>query len=118
MWTTTELNLWAGPDHKAEKVGVIDGIEKVLVTGRKDNGRVEVVVNGQSRWVTAGYFADEKPETGPTLGGPAPTVVGLRAVCTPASSWSTRRSAPTSRRSHLGTFRGDGEHAQGRASTS
>jgi hypothetical protein len=32
MWTTAELNLWSGPEKKADKVGVLDGIEKVLLT--------------------------------------------------------------------------------------
>ncbi|UUZ58549.1 hypothetical protein [Nocardioides sp. B-3] len=69
MWTTAELNLWSGPEKDADKIGVLEGVEKVLLTGRKDKGRVEVVVNGRSRWVSPGYFAKKKPETGPLLGG-------------------------------------------------
>lgn len=116
MWTTAELNLWSGPEKKADKVGVLDGIEKVLVTGRKDNGRVEVVIKDQARWVTAGYFSRKKPETGPTLGG----------TCTNGSSVSSgvhtgvvlvheAVCANFPQITSYGTFRGDGEHAQGRA---
>lgn len=116
MWTTAELNLWSSPEKKADKVGVLDGLEKVLITGRKDNGRIEVVVNDKSRWVTAGYFAEKKPETGPTLGGactngssvPSGVHTGIvlvhEAVCANYPQITT-----------YGTFRGDGEHAQGRA---
>lgn len=116
MWTTAELNLWSGPDQQADQVGVLDGVEKVLLTGRKDNGRVEVVVNSRSRWVTPGYFAEKKPETGPTLGGTCTNgssvssgvhsgiVLVHEAVCANFPQITT-----------YGTFRGDGEHAQGRA---
>ena len=116
MWTTAELNLWSGPDKHAEQVGVLDGLEKVLLTGRKDNGRVEVVVEDRSRWVTAGYLAEKKPETGPTLGGTCTNgssvssgvhtgvVLVHEAVCANFPQITT-----------YGTFRGDGEHAQGRA---
>jgi hypothetical protein len=116
VWTTAELNLWSGPDKKADKVGVLDGIEKVLLTGRKDNGRVEVVIKDKARWVTAGYFSKKKPETGPTLGG----------TCTNGSSVSSgvhtgvvlvheAVCANFPQITSYGTFRGDGEHAQGRA---
>jgi hypothetical protein len=66
-WTSTSLNLWSRPDKRGKEVGEIDEGEKVLVTGRKYADRAEIVVDGKSRWVTAGYFTDEKP---PTLGGP------------------------------------------------
>jgi hypothetical protein len=36
MWTTAELKLWSGPVKVADKVGVLDGIELVLLSGRKD----------------------------------------------------------------------------------
>ncbi len=115
MWTTTELNLWASADPAAEQVGVIDPVEKVLLTGRRDNGRAEVVVGGQARWVSTGYFAEEKPESGPSLGGTCTNGSVIDAghaalydihdvVC---ANWPEITS--------YGTWRGDGEHGQGRA---
>ena len=61
LWTTTVLNLWSAPDGTAENLGEIDAGERVLVTGRKAAGRVEVVLDGKPRWVTAGYLSEEKP---------------------------------------------------------
>jgi hypothetical protein len=116
LWTTADLNLWSSPEENADKVGVLDGIEKVLVTGRKDNGRVEVVIEDEARWVSAGYFSEKKPETGPTLGGActngssvpsgvdAGVVLVHEAVCANFPEITS-----------YGTFRNDGEHAQGRA---
>ncbi|GAA1793985.1 hypothetical protein GCM10009795_044500 [Nocardioides hankookensis] len=63
LWTTTDLNLWAGSGKDAKQDGEIDAGKRVLVTGRKADGRVEVVIDGESRWVTDGYLSDEKPVT-------------------------------------------------------
>ena len=62
-WTTTDLNLWSSSSQAARQVGLLKTGKHVLVTGRTADGRVELVVGGQSRWVTAGYLADSKPDT-------------------------------------------------------
>jgi len=61
LWTTTDLNLWTAPGKDAKNVGLLQEEKKILVTGRKHDGRVEIVWNGKSRWVTSGYLAEEKP---------------------------------------------------------
>ncbi|MEQ6903053.1 mucin-2 protein [Nocardioides sp. YIM 152588] len=65
MWTTEDLNLWTRPDAGATQKGVLDAGKKVTVTGRAYGEREEIVVGGESRWVTAGYLADEKPAEEP-----------------------------------------------------
>ena len=138
-WTTAPLNLWTAPSGKdAKKLGLIDELEHVLVTGRRASERVEIVVNHKARWVTAGYLADKKPLPPPP---PAPE----RPAASSGSSGSSGRSAapapapagctngtsvpsgvsPNVAKVHeavcaafpeittYGTFRGDGEHAQG-----
>jgi hypothetical protein len=62
-WTTTDLNLWTGSGDDAAKDGEIKAGKQVLVTGRHTPDRVEIVIDGESRWVTAGYLSDEKPLT-------------------------------------------------------
>jgi hypothetical protein len=61
MWTTTVLNLWSDETAKATQLGVIESGKRVLVTGRTAADRVEIVLDGKSHWVTAGYLAEEKP---------------------------------------------------------
>jgi hypothetical protein len=61
-WTTVDLNLWSSAAQAAQQVGLMKAATHVLVTGRTRDGRVELVVHGQSRWVTAGYLADTKPD--------------------------------------------------------
>lgn len=111
LWTTTELNLWTTPRENAEQVGSLEPGVQVLVTGRKALEREEVVVDGKARWVTAGYLSAEEP---PKLGGdctngtsvPSGVSENIKkvhaAVCSNFPDIST-----------YGTFRGDGEHAQG-----
>ncbi|GAB3259687.1 SH3 domain-containing protein [Nocardioides dilutus] len=114
LWTTDELNIWDQPGDKAEKLGELDAGKKVLVTGREMWGRSEIVLGGKSRWVTSGYFSDEKP---PTLGGEctngssidsgvSSSIVAIhRAVCANFPEITS-----------YGTLRGGGgDHGSGRA---
>src|SRR5690606_18150166 len=114
-WVTADLNLWT-QSKGGEKVGVLETGERVLVTGREADGRLEVVVDAKSRWVTPGYPAAKKPAAAPAVGGTCsngtsvppnlePDVVAVhRAVC---AAFPSVRS--------YGTWRNDGEHGQGRA---
>jgi len=61
LWATTDLNLWSGSDEDAKQTGEIEAGKRILVTGRKAADREEVVIDGEPRWVTAGYLSDEKP---------------------------------------------------------
>lgn len=61
MWTTAPLNLWTDSGPQADQDGVLEAGRHVLVTGRHLEGRDEVVVDGQARWVTSGYLAKKKP---------------------------------------------------------
>ncbi|KRB77389.1 hypothetical protein ASE01_11775 [Nocardioides sp. Root190] len=112
-WTTAGLNLWTRPDKRAKQVGEIESGEKVLVTGRKYADRVEIVVAGKARWVTAGHLSAEKP---PTLGGACTngtTVPG--GVSGNIKKVHAAVCANFPEISAYGTFRSDGEHSQGLA---
>jgi uncharacterized protein YraI len=113
-WTTTTLNLWDQPGEEAKKLGELGEGEKVLVTGRALYDRVEIVVDGESRWVTAGYLSAEKPFTlggectnGTTIdSGVSPSIVKIHeAVCAEFPEITT-----------YGTLRGGGgDHSVGKA---
>lgn len=113
LWTTADLNLWTRPDGEAEKTGVLPAGEQVLVTGRSMEGRDEIVVDGESRWVTVGYLSAEEPfalgddcTNGTSVpSGVSPNITKVHAaVCAAFPEITT-----------YGTFRSDGEHAQGLA---
>lgn len=114
MWSTTELNLWDGSTEDATNTGLLASGEQVLVTGRERDGRVEIVVEGASRWVTAGYLSESEP------------IAGIGGDCTNGTSVPSNVN-PSIKKVHqavcarwpevttYGTWRSDGEHGQGRA---
>ncbi|WP_436701348.1 hypothetical protein [Nocardioides sp. BYT-33-1] len=113
-WTSAPLNLWTRPDQQAKEVGEIEEGEKVLVTGRTYGERAEVVVEGKSRWVTAGYFTDEKP---PTLGGACTNGTSVpAAVSESIKKVHAAVCANFPQVSVYGTLRGGGgDHPRGKA---
>ncbi|PWN01655.1 mucin-2 protein [Nocardioides silvaticus] len=111
LWTTTTLNLWTRPDAKAKKIGEIESAEKVLVTGRTMKGREEIVLDGEARWVTAGYLSAEKPFA---LGGECTNGTSVPAAVSPnIKKVHEAVCAAFPEITVYGTFRSDGEHSQG-----
>ncbi len=117
LFATAPLNIWTSPDADAQSVGEIPEGKKILVTGRSVNGRDEVVIKGESRWVTSGYFSQDKPvsaaagvsaapcpDSGPESGLTANAVLVYRSVCRAFPQITT-----------YGGWSNHGEHTSGRA---
>jgi uncharacterized protein YraI len=120
LWTTAPLNLWTTPDESAAKVGLLKEGKKILVTGREAAGRVELVVDGDAVWVTSGYLAEDKPKPEPQ----EPEDIGIGGACTNGTSVEGLANviavhqavcAAFPELTSYGTYRSDGEHAQGLA---
>jgi hypothetical protein len=124
MWTTEVLNLWDGPSEKSDKLGVIAALKQVSVTGRQQAGRTQVVIDGQSRWVTSDYLSQDKPKP-VTVEAKEPAGPSLGGACANGSSIDAGRAslyeihdvvcANWPEITSYGTWRSDGEHGQGRA---
>ena len=122
-WTTDLLNVWTRPGENARKVGLLDALTRVTVTGRTKRGRDEVVVAGKSRWVTNGYLATRKPreqnESPDAADGPAQGGTCSNGTSVPAGVSSNIVAvheavcAKFPEITTYGTLRSDGEHAQG-----
>lgn len=113
-WTTTELNIWTRPDAKAEQVGLLDAAVKVTLTGRELLGRQEIVLDGDARWVTAGYLSAEKPSPEPGLDGQCANGTSVPAgVSSNITAIHQAVCANFPEIVSYGTLRSDGEHAQG-----
>ena len=116
LWTTELLNLWSEPGERAVQTGEVEAGELVLVTGREMYGRVEIVwEETETRWVTAGYLSEDEPVAGPagiggscTNGTSVPSGVSPNIVAVHAAVCAAFPEITT-----YGTFRSDGEHAQG-----
>ncbi len=110
-WTTAPLNLWDQPGEQAKKLGELDEGKHVLVTGRALFDRVEIVVDGEALWVTAGYLSTEEPFT---IGGDCTNGSAVEAgVSENIQKVHQAVCAEFPDINPYGTFRGDGEHAQG-----
>jgi hypothetical protein len=92
QWTTVDLNLWSSASPAARQMGLIKSGERVLATGRAQAGRVELVVDGQSRWVTAGYLSDDKPRPEPAT----PTATEAAAATPSAAAGLSMAPCPDS----------------------
>ena len=124
LWVTADLNLWTAPGDDAENIGLVETGERVLVTGRKTADRTEIVWNGKARWVTIGYLVEEKPVKEKPEDEEEPAEGDVAASCTNGTTVPSGVS-PNIAAVHeavcanfpeittYGTFRGDGEHAQG-----
>lgn len=113
-WTTEALNLWSQPGEKAENLGELEAGEVVVLTGRAMAGREEIKwgKNGV-RWVTSGYTTDQKPFT---LGGDCTNGTSVPSGVSPnIAAVHEAVCAEFPEITVYGTFRGDGEHAQGLA---
>jgi len=113
LWTTAPLNLWSDPTKKADQIGVVRSGAQVLLTGRRNLGRTEIVLDGKSRWVTGAYLSAEEPTpgiggactNGTSVSGGASVVSVHQAVCAAFPEVTS-----------YGTYRaGSGDHASGRA---
>jgi hypothetical protein len=114
LWTTEDLNIWTLPAADADKVGILDAGEKVLITGRERGERQEIVLDGESRWVTVGYLDDDKPVAG--IGGTCTNGTSVPSGVDPnITKVHQAVCAAFPDVSSYGTFRNDGEHGQGRA---
>lgn len=128
LWATADLNVWTA-SAGGSNVDVLSEGKKVLITGRERDGRTEIVLGGESRWVTSGYLTDEKPTPETTTTTDESTDGGTAAL---GGSCSNGTSVPSGVSPNIvkvheavcaafpeitayGTFRGDGEHAQGLA---
>ncbi len=125
-WTTTDLNLWSSASQAARQVGLVATGKRVLVTGRVTDGRAEVVVDGQSRWVTAAYLADQKPDPASASGAAVTAAAGLSMAPCPDGSVEYRLTSAAvyvyrsvchafPQITSYGGWDAHGEHASGKA---
>ncbi|MEZ5097500.1 MAG: mucin-2 protein [Nocardioides sp.] len=116
-YTTTSLNVWSASTASAQVLGEIEAGAKVLVTGRSEAGRVEVVWKGQARWVTAGYLSADKP-VGPAAGlsmAPCPNTSVERGLTTNAIRVYRSVCHAFPQITSYGGWDAHGEHRSGRA---
>ena len=62
MYAEVDLNLWTAPGDAADQVGELSSGDSAMFTGLTRKGRDEIVVDGNTRWVTTGHLSADKPD--------------------------------------------------------
>jgi uncharacterized protein YraI len=124
-WVTTDVNVRSGPAADTDRIGSLEGLTRIGVTGVTRSGWTQVVAGGRAGWVKSTYLSKTKPKP-----RPAPVAPGVsNAPCSISSSiepnlTSNARSvyravcaAFGDTVSSFGGYRAgdDGDHGSGRA---
>ncbi len=62
MFAKANANVRVSPNVMSEKVGVIAADEKVIITGKVENGWYRIEYNGGEYFVSGSYLTNQKPE--------------------------------------------------------
>jgi hypothetical protein len=123
-FATVALNVRTEPSEKSKVVDVLDFATKIAITGEKQKGFAEIVIERTAYWVSAEYLANKKPKpekveeestdgsalpvgnctAAPPSGVTSSAMAVYEAVCARFPSITT-----------YGGYRADGEHSDGRA---
>ncbi|HET6625955.1 MAG TPA: SH3 domain-containing protein [Nocardioidaceae bacterium] len=124
LFMTTALNVWSGPGETTTLLEVLPAGTKVAVTGDTEGPWAEISYDGLSRWVTAEYLAEEKPQpeeaetesAGGITDAPCPSGSSVESGLS-SDAILVHRSVCASfpEVSSYGGLRSDGEHSQGLA---
>jgi len=65
LWVTTEVNVRSGPSAEHDRIGSLEVGERAKVTGVKESGWAQVVLDGRAGWVRAAYLSKVEPAPEP-----------------------------------------------------
>ena len=71
-WVTTDVNVRSGPAADADRIGSLDALTRIGVTGATKSGWTQVVAGGRAGWVKSTYLSESKPKP-----RPAPVAPGV-----------------------------------------
>jgi uncharacterized protein YraI len=76
-WVTTDVNVRSGPAADADRIGSLEALTRIGVTGATKSGWSQVVAGGRAGWVKSTYLSESKPKP-----RPAPVSPGVsKAPC-------------------------------------
>ena len=109
-YATADLTIRTTSGDDFVDLGDIPKGTRVSITGKKENGRAQIVWNGAARWVTAKYLSTKKPAAGSSAGstkGLKPN--GVKVLKAVRKNWPQIKT--------IGTVRPDAlpDHPSGRA---
>lgn len=120
-FATAPLKLRLEPSEKAEDAGVVDELTKLFVTGKRQSGYTQILLEDKLFWVSSEYLAKKKPEPVESAGGSGALPVGDCTAAPPSGVTANAMAvyeavcARFPQVTTYGGWRGDGEHSDGRA---
>jgi hypothetical protein len=120
LWTTGNLDLRVQPREKSKVAGLVKTDKQVAVTGRRQGAYAEVIVNKETRWVTAEYLSKTKEKPEPEEAGlsdqPCPDGSEIESAIQPTAVKVYRSvCAAFPELTTYGGQDGHGEHVNGQA---
>ena len=119
LWTTAALDLRTEPREKARTAGLLKSGQHVPVTGERQGGYAQVIVNRVARWVTDDYLSKSKERPPGSLGlvdRSCPSTAGVESGLTDSAVRVYRAVCNNFPQiTQYGGYDGHGEHASGRA---
>ena len=124
-WVTTDVNVRSGPAADADRIGSLEALARIGVTGATKSGWTQVVAGGRAGWVKSAYLSESKPKP-----RPAPVSPGVsKAPCSidpsiephlTSNARSVYRAVCAAFGDSVSSFGGyragdDGDHGTGRA---
>ena len=64
-WVTTDVNVRSGPAGDADRIGSLEALTRIGVTGATKSGWTQVVAGGRAGWVKSTYLSESKPKPRP-----------------------------------------------------
>lgn len=122
-FATAPLKLRLEPSEKAEDAGVVDELSKLFITGERQDGYAQILLEDKVFWVSSEYLAKKKPQPEETAaaGGTGALPVGNCTAAPPSGVTANAMAvyeavcARFPQVTTYGGWRGDGEHSDGRA---
>ena len=127
-FATAPLKLRLEPAEKAKDAGVVEELTKLFITGKRQKGFAQVLLEDELFWVSSEYLVKKKPkpevaeEAGATAAaGSATPSVGTCSDAPPSGVTANAMAvyqavcARFPQVTSYGGWRGDGEHTDGRA---
>jgi hypothetical protein len=119
LWTTADLDLRLQPSEGAKTAGLLQAGKHVPVTGKREHGYAEVVVDRAARWVTDDYLSKSKERPPGSLGLVDRPCPGTSSVESGLSSGAVRVYRAVCNNfpqiTQYGGYAARGEHASGNA---
>jgi uncharacterized protein YraI len=70
LWVTADVNIRSGPSAGHDRIGSLEAVTRVDITGATESGWTQVVTDGRAGWVRSTYLSKSKPKPQPTSASP------------------------------------------------